>query len=97
MLTVDILHEVELGVWKALLTHLIQMLHACGGNKVHQFDEWYVSLLCNFNNLPQVSFWMVPAFSDSVCHFEGNVSEMKSLAGHNLEDVLQVCCPTSLY
>ena len=41
MLTVDLLHEVELGVWKALLTHLIRMLNACGVDKVHKFDERY--------------------------------------------------------
>lgn len=41
MLTVDLLHEVELGVWKALLTHLIRMLHANGADKVHEFDERY--------------------------------------------------------
>ena len=28
MLVVDLLHEFELGVWKALFTHLIQILHA---------------------------------------------------------------------
>ena len=43
MLTVDLLHEVELGVWKALLTHLIRMLHVCGAGKVHEFDERYAS------------------------------------------------------
>jgi len=39
MLTVDLLHEVELGVWKALFTHLMRMLHACGADKVHEFDK----------------------------------------------------------
>jgi hypothetical protein len=27
MMVVDLLHEFELGVWKALLTHLIRILH----------------------------------------------------------------------
>ena len=27
-MVVDLLHEFELGVWKALLTHLIRILHA---------------------------------------------------------------------
>lgn len=90
MLTVDLLHEVELGVWKALLTHLIRMLHVCGGDKVHQFDERYVLLAHGFNNSPRISFRTVPAFSDDIRRFEGNVSEMKRLAGHDLEDVLQV-------
>ena len=28
MLVVDVLHEFELGVWKALFTHLIRILYA---------------------------------------------------------------------
>ena len=39
MLTVDVLHEVELGVWKALFAHLMRMLHACGADKVHELDR----------------------------------------------------------
>ena len=34
---------------------------------------------------------MVTAFSDEIRRFEGNVSEMKRLAGHDFEDLLQVC------
>lgn len=30
MLVVDLLHEFELGVWKALFTHLIRILYAAG-------------------------------------------------------------------
>jgi hypothetical protein len=30
MLVVDLLHEFELGVWKALFSHLIRLLHAAG-------------------------------------------------------------------
>lgn len=30
MLVVDLLHEFELGVWKALFAHLIRLLHAAG-------------------------------------------------------------------
>lgn len=41
MLTVDLLHEVELGVWKALFAHLIRILHVCGLDKVHEFDKRY--------------------------------------------------------
>lgn len=32
MLVVDLLHEFELGVWKAVLTHLIRILYAQKGN-----------------------------------------------------------------
>ena len=50
MLTVDLLHEVELGVWKSLLTHLIRMLHTCGADKVHEFDKRYRSLDMDLNH-----------------------------------------------
>ena len=32
MLVVDLLHEFELGVWKALFTHLIRVLYAAASN-----------------------------------------------------------------
>lgn len=91
MLTVDLLHEVELGVWKALLLHLIRMLHVCGADKVLEFDGRYRSSIMELMIYsPRTRFWMVPAFGDEIRHFEGNVSDMKRLAGHDLEDILQV-------
>jgi hypothetical protein len=33
---------------------------------------------------------MVPAFRDTIRNFDGDVSGMKRLAGHELEDTLQV-------
>ena len=41
MLTVDLLHEFELGVWKDFLTHLICILESLGPETVHTFDERY--------------------------------------------------------
>lgn len=38
MLVVDLMHEFELGVWKALLTHLIRMLYAVGTHAVNTFN-----------------------------------------------------------
>lgn len=35
----DLMHEFELGVWKAVLTHLIRILIAAGGDLVQQFDQ----------------------------------------------------------
>jgi hypothetical protein len=40
MLAVDLLHEFELGVWKALFTHLIRLLYAATGG----FDKQTVEL-----------------------------------------------------
>lgn len=41
MLVVDLLHEVELGVWKHLFTHLIRLLYASpnGAALVEQLDQ----------------------------------------------------------
>jgi hypothetical protein len=46
MLVVDLMHEFELGVWKALFTHLIRILSAAGaGNALlHELDHRYVLL-----------------------------------------------------
>ena len=41
MLVVDFMHEVELGVWKGLFAHLIQILYAAalGGKLVAILNE----------------------------------------------------------
>ena len=42
MLIVDILHEFELGVWKALFIHLLRILEAYDKNLIHELDRRYV-------------------------------------------------------
>lgn len=46
MLVVDLLHEFEIGVWKALFTHLIRVLYAAGRSEsdelVAELDKRYV-------------------------------------------------------
>jgi hypothetical protein len=39
MFVVDLLHEVELGVWKSLLTHLIRIIYGCGNDVVAEFNH----------------------------------------------------------
>ena len=39
LLVIDLLHEFELGVWKALLTHLIRILHTQGEDTVMEFND----------------------------------------------------------
>jgi hypothetical protein len=39
MLVVDMLHEFELGVWKAILTHLLRILDSLRGNKLCELDR----------------------------------------------------------
>ena len=38
MLVVDLLHEFELGVWKALFTHLLRILNAASAALVDELD-----------------------------------------------------------
>ena len=53
MLVVDLLHEFELGVWKALFTHLIHVLYSAapGGKLVALLDERF-----ELSNLARTSF-----------------------------------------
>lgn len=39
MLVVDLLHEFELGVWKAIFSHLIRILVAYGNNTVQELNR----------------------------------------------------------
>lgn len=41
MLVVDLMHEFELGVWKALFIHLLQILNAEGSILIHELDRRY--------------------------------------------------------
>ena len=39
MFAVDLMHDFELGVWKALFIHLIRILTAVDKNLVHELDR----------------------------------------------------------
>ncbi|KAF7317520.1 hypothetical protein MKEN_00838600 [Mycena kentingensis (nom. inval.)] len=79
MFVPDVLHEVELGVFKSILTHLIRILYALDKEKVVAFDA---------------RFRQISAFGRSTIRkFHKNVSEMKKLAGRDFEDILQCLLP----
>ncbi|KAI0070884.1 hypothetical protein K474DRAFT_1687288 [Panus rudis PR-1116 ss-1] len=79
MFVVDFMHEVELGVWKAFLLHLLRMLVCVGYNAVQQLNQRYR---------------MIPSYSRStIRRFHSNVSEMKKLAARDFEDLLQCAMP----
>ncbi len=42
MFVPDLLHEIELGTWKALFTHLLRIVVAHGGTSIQQLNESYV-------------------------------------------------------
>ncbi|KAH9051702.1 hypothetical protein EDB87DRAFT_1571188, partial [Lactarius vividus] len=75
-LVVNIMHEFELGVWKALLTHLVRIMHSCGATTVQEFNH---------------RFRQISSFGAStICRFTHNVADMKKLAAWDFEDILQV-------
>ena len=78
MLVVDLMHEFELGIWKALFTHLIRILSAAsvGDALVNELDRRYR---------------MVPTFGrDTIRKFASNTLETKNMAARDFEDLLQV-------
>ncbi|KIJ27116.1 hypothetical protein M422DRAFT_785011 [Sphaerobolus stellatus SS14] len=79
MFIADLIHEIELGVWKALFTHLIRILYTCGTEVVNALNKRYRS---------------IPTFGRStIRHFASNVSEMRKLAARDFEDILQCAMP----
>ncbi|KZT68005.1 hypothetical protein DAEQUDRAFT_728551 [Daedalea quercina L-15889] len=75
----DVLHEFELGVWKAIFIHLLRLLHAEGKDRIQILNE---------------RFRRVPTFGRStIRRFSRNVSGLKQMAGRDLEDILQCVMP----
>ncbi|KAJ3821654.1 hypothetical protein F5880DRAFT_1485705 [Lentinula raphanica] len=79
MLVVDLMHEFELGVWKALFTHLIRILYAAQPQHIEELDDRY-------RQMPTFGF-------DTIRAFTNNASEMKKLAARDFEDLLQCAIP----
>ncbi|KAH9840199.1 uncharacterized protein C8Q71DRAFT_702877 [Rhodofomes roseus] len=75
------MHEVELGVWKALFTHLVRILYASAptGVLVFEMDRRY----------RQISTFG----RGSIRRFAENASEMKKMAARDFEDLLQCAIP----
>lgn len=88
------MHEFELGVWKAIFTHLIRILETSPNNLIDRLDEKYSyarCFTCKSLTGGSSSFRRVPGFGASTIRsFATNVSEMKKLAARDFEDILQV-------
>ncbi|KAJ3522680.1 hypothetical protein NMY22_g11782 [Coprinellus aureogranulatus] len=79
-LVVDILHEYEIGVFKALFLHLLRVLDASarGHALVHELDKRYRA---------------VPTFNQTIRRFSSNVSQLRRRAARDYEDILQCAIP----
>lgn len=94
MMVVDLLHEFEIGVWKAIFTHLIRILYAFGQDTIQDLNQRFLVIippsLISLNG--DSRYRDVPTFGRStIRRFSTNVSAMKKLAARNFEDMLQVC------
>ncbi|OBZ70227.1 hypothetical protein A0H81_10051 [Grifola frondosa] len=79
MLVNDIMHEVELGVWKSVFIHLLRILDCISKDAVRELDR---------------RFRVTPTFGrDTIRRFSSNCSELKQLAAHDYEDILQCSIP----
>ncbi|KAF8833222.1 hypothetical protein BDN67DRAFT_875868, partial [Paxillus ammoniavirescens] len=75
----NLLHEFELGVWKAIFTHLLHVLHVHGNDVIQKLNH---------------RFREVPAFGcGMICRFSNNASAIKHLAARDFEDLLQCTIP----
>ncbi|KAI0760923.1 hypothetical protein BD413DRAFT_666261 [Trametes elegans] len=75
----DLLHEFELGVWKSVLTHLVRILHAAGGDRVQLFNHRYRR---------------VPTFGrNTIRRFCNNMADLEKMAARDFEDTLQSSNP----
>ncbi|KAG2053011.1 hypothetical protein BDR06DRAFT_491243 [Suillus hirtellus] len=78
-LVVDLLHEVELGVWRMLLVHLLRILTTLNKDLIHEVDSRYRQ---------------VPLFGPAtIRRFSSNTSKMSNMATRNFEDLLQCSIP----
>ncbi|KAJ3539624.1 hypothetical protein NMY22_g4649 [Coprinellus aureogranulatus] len=79
IVSVDILHEVEIGVWKDLFLHLLRILEVIGTSGA---------------NILNARFRQVPPFGrDTIRRFSNNVSEHKQMGAGDYEDILQCILP----
>ena len=94
MLVVDFMHEFELGVWKALFTHLVRILYAAAphARQVAELDERsrVISSVLILKYLYSRRYRQISSFGSTIRGWSSNASEMKKLAARDFEDLLQV-------
>jgi hypothetical protein len=98
MLLVDIMHEFELGVWRAFFIHLLRILNSINKDLIHELDRRYIFLFFFFADDDGECLWafvarsfrQVPTFGgDTIRRFSNNVSELKKLTARDFEDLLK--------
>ena len=91
MFVPDLMHEFELGVWKAIFVHLMRILHAYGNETISILNSRSVVLYFDLKTNTFSRYRHVPPFGCSTIRkFHNNASAMKKLAARDFEDLLQV-------
>ncbi|KAG6838659.1 hypothetical protein C0991_009889 [Blastosporella zonata] len=79
LITSNVLHEFELGVFLAVFKHSICILYAAGNDSIQELNR---------------RFWNTPTFGrDTICKFSHDIASMKKLAARDYEDILQCSIP----
>ncbi|KAG6812796.1 hypothetical protein H0H92_000428 [Tricholoma furcatifolium] len=79
VITSDILHEFEIGVFQAVLKRSIRILYAAGNDSIQRLNK-------RFRNIPTFG-------RDTIRKFSNDVAAMKKLAARDFEDILQCSIP----
>jgi hypothetical protein len=94
MFAPDLLHEIELGVWESLFTHLLRILYASGGDKIVELNSRYIvtaHFKMSFTYLKSRRYRQISTFGrDTIRKFANNASGMKKLAARDFDYLLQV-------
>ncbi|KAI0055213.1 hypothetical protein BV25DRAFT_1815943, partial [Artomyces pyxidatus] len=78
MFAVDLMHEWELGVGRAIFVHLLRILDTLDDALLVELDR---------------RFRLVPSFGTAIRRFSRNTSEMKQMAAHDIENIWQCAIP----
>ncbi|KZV98671.1 hypothetical protein EXIGLDRAFT_606761 [Exidia glandulosa HHB12029] len=79
LLVVDLMHEIELGVWIGLLAHLIRILHTLGHDKIQTLND---------------RFHALPTFGrDAIRSFSAKVADMSRMTADDYANMLQCAMP----
>lgn len=93
LFVIDLMHEFELGVFKALFIHLIRICYAIGPHAVQILNERLAILRSRYQFVidPYARFRRVPKFGCyTIRKFTKDASALKQMAACDFEDLLQV-------
>ncbi|KAH6896318.1 hypothetical protein BKA70DRAFT_1438538 [Coprinopsis sp. MPI-PUGE-AT-0042] len=102
MIVADVLHEVELGIWKSLFLQVLRLLDTIDKSAANKVDLRSVPspLVAGWASVTHecsdgvIRYRAMPTFGrDTIRRFRNNISELKQLAARDFEDLLQCAIP----